>query len=410
MSDQHPIIAALLIKHFSKTTTSAEEEKITAWLQEDEENKILYNSYLDSTRLKEKYADFDATDEAISWHRIMTAINKPVSAAHRVYFLKTTWFRYAAAIILIAGVAGYGWFSSSKQRNQMNQRQSTVQTITPGGNRAMLTIGNKTINLSNNKTGITVNNNVAYNDGEKITTSFVIPEGNLLQLSTPRGGQYQAVLPDGSKIWLNAASSIRFPSKFEGNERKVEVTGEVYLEIAKNTKQPFMVKANGTEVQVLGTSFNIDAYGDEGAIKTTLVEGSVKVKAFGRGVLLAPGQQAVVKGLLETPGGSGRTEYFSSPNGRDDGGGERILIQTTNVEQAIAWKNGLFSFEDASIQTVMRQISRWYDVEIVYEGKLSKAVFEGKIQRTLQLSQVLKNLEQSDVHFKMDGKKIIVTP
>jgi ferric-dicitrate binding protein FerR (iron transport regulator) len=207
-------------------------------------------------------------------------------------------------------------------------------------------------------------------------------------LVTPRGGQYQLLLPDGSKVWLNAASSVRFPTSFSGKERHVELTGEAYFEIAKDASRPFRVDApGGMQVEVLGTHFNIMSYTDENAINTTLLEGSVKVREGSVSSLLRPGEQA-------------------SLNKASDG----ISVSNADVDETIAWKNGLFRFEGATIEAVMKQIARWYDVEVIYKGSVSKH-FRGMISRSVDISQVIKMLElTSEVHFKIDGKTITVMP
>jgi transmembrane sensor len=203
-------------------------------------------------------------------------------------------------------------------------------------------------------------------------------------ISTPRGGQYQLTLSDGTKAWLNANSSIHFPVMFTGKERNVQITGEVYFEIAENKTKPFSVSTNRMTVEVLGTHFNINSYQDEPEINTTLLEGAVKIKSAGKEKILKPGEQAQVIN-------------------------EKIEINNkVNIDQVMAWKNGLFRFENTSLEVVLRQLSRWYDVDIVYNGKIPDKKFGGGISRKNNLSQVLQILEESQVKFKIEGKKIIV--
>ena len=205
-------------------------------------------------------------------------------------------------------------------------------------------------------------------------------------LATPRGGQFKLSLPDGSEVWLNAVSSIRYPTAFIGNERKVEITGEAYFEIAHDAAKPFKVIVNGTEVKVLGTHFNINAYNDEATVKTTLLEGIVSLSnAASAVVTLKPGQQAQIG------------------NSRDI-----KVINNVDIDQEVAWKNGYFSFYKADLQTVMRQIGRWYDLEILYEGKIPERQFGGKIDRNSNATEVLKILEESKVHFRIEDGKIVV--
>jgi ferric-dicitrate binding protein FerR (iron transport regulator) len=206
-------------------------------------------------------------------------------------------------------------------------------------------------------------------------------------IETPRGRQYQLALEDGTKVWLNAASSIRFPVIFEGNERKVEIIGEAYFEVAKNKEKPFRVAVNGTTVEVLGTHFNINSYADETTINTTLLEGSVKIIKGDNQETLSPGQQAQV-----------------------DEKGEIRMAKSVNISEVMAWKDNYFSFNNTDIKKLMRQLSRWYDVEIVFKGENKEPVtFNGDISRTVNLSTVLKMLELTgEVNFSIDGKKIII--
>ena len=195
------------------------------------------------------------------------------------------------------------------------------------------------------------------------------------KMSTPRSGQYQLTLPDGSVIWLNAESSITYPTAFSGNERKVSITGEVYFEIVKDKSKPFKVTAGDQQVEVLGTHFNINAYQDEDHVKTSLLEGSVKVN------------QQILK-----PG-----EAFQ--NGK---------VSTTNVDQDVAWKNGIFNFNNQSLAQVMRQLARWYNLEVVYPSGVPRKEYGGEMGRNLTLNQVLKGLENSGIYFEREGRKLLV--
>ena len=197
-------------------------------------------------------------------------------------------------------------------------------------------------------------------------------------MTTPRGGQYRLTLPDGTQIWLNAASSITYPTAFVGPERKVEITGEVYFEVAKNEKMPFKVKLRDeTEIRVLGTHFNVNAYADEPLVRTTLLEGSVMINNS----VLKPGQ--------------------AYSNGK---------VTEADTEAAVGWKNGVFIFNRDNLTSVMRQLSRWYDVDVEYQGSLASRTFSGKIKRDLGLLDLLDGLKSTDVRFKIEGKKLIVTP
>ncbi len=227
-----------------------------------------------------------------------------------------------------------------------------------------------------------MNGMLSYNTSQNKTTKVLYNT-----ISTPRGGQYQLIFTDGTKVWLNAASSLRFPTNFEGKERKVELSGEAYFEVAKNKAMPFKVKVNKMEVEVLGTHFNINSYEDESTIRTTLLEGSVRINQNKNTGILKPGQQA-------------QTDQF----------GAIKIINDADLEEAIAWKEEKFQFGRADIHEVMRQVARWYDVNIEYKGTVSSH-FGGTISRNANLSQVLDMLHLTGkVKFEVKDRKIIVMP
>lgn len=262
----------------------------------------------------------------------------------------------------------------------------------PGSNRATLTLSDgSSIDLDGAKSGElasegitdikkTEQGKLVYAPGQ---ASAAASKEMYNTVSTPRGGQYHVVLPDGTKVWLNAASSIYFPTQFKGNRREVRLRGEAYFEVAKDKLKPFIVAVNDSEVEVLGTNFNILSYDDE-VLTTTLLEGSVKLKHLGAERTIRPGQAAMLyKG---------------------------IQVEEVNVDDAVAWKQGVTAFSNADIYSIMRQISRWYDLDVVYRGQLPERKFTGKIPRSARLSKVLKVLELSNINFRIEDKKIIVTP
>lgn len=310
----------------------------------------------------------------------------------------------AAAAVLVLLFAGT-WFYFNTSGTAKPGTENIVktddhkQTIMPGGDKAILTlsdgtvivldsISNGTLALQGNSKVIKLNDQVVYNNNQQAGTAI---ETTYNTLSTPRGGQYMLTLEDGTKVWLNAASSIKYPSAFNAGERTVELTGEAYFEVAKNPAKPFKVSVRGMEIQVLGTHFNVMAYSDEVAVKTTLLEGSVKVSGKHPQTMnykpqtLIPGQQA-----------------------QQNKAGEFKIINDVDLEQVVAWKNGYFQFNRDGIEVIMKQIARWYDVEISYEGKIAAREFGGKISRNSDIREILKVLELSDVHFRIEGKKIIV--
>ena len=207
-------------------------------------------------------------------------------------------------------------------------------------------------------------------------------------LATPNGGQYQLTLPDGTKVWLNSSSSLHFPTDFNTGERIVKLSGEAYFEVAKNEKMPFKVMVKGMEIAVLGTDFNVMAYADENHVATTLLTGAVKVHSSVKDVLLKPGQQALLN------------------NSNED-----ISVSGGDTEGAVAWKNGYFNFSNENIRSVMRKISRWYNVEVEYQGDVTHKVLWGTISRFENISEVLRMLELTgSIHFGMQGRKITVKP
>jgi len=327
-------------------------------------------------------------------------------------FKKRGWAAAAILILLAAGSWLLARQPSGKEivRAIRTQQRSAGDDVAPGGNKAILTLADgSTIDLNaadNGLVGQQGNSKLIKLGGGQL--AYKTAASGKLQaasptayntIATPKGGQYQLILPDGSKVWLNAASSLRYPTAFSGKERVVELKGEAYFEVAPLTpkdehgKMPFRVhiapatgSGPGMDVQVLGTHFNVMAYADEKSINTTLLEGAVKLNEGDHSALIRPGEQG----------------KLNSGNG--------FKVAPVDTEEAIAWKNGLFRFNEASIEEVMRQISRWYDVEVVYVNEAPKDLFRGEIYRNVSVSKVLKVLEASGVHFTVEGKKILVQP
>ncbi|WP_126249015.1 FecR family protein [Chitinophaga rhizosphaerae] len=322
-------------------------------------------------------------------HRILSGAGKPVRQPAIVRKMRPVWA--AAAVLAIAAVAFF-WMRTSGPKPLVAAAEAQLQVV-PGGNKAVLYLaGGQAITLD------TAGNGAIASQGDvqviKLDSGQLAYQGAGAQgevayntLATPRGGQFRIILPDGSSVWLNAASSLRFPTAFNGKERVVELRGEAYFEIAKNVQQPFRVQVKDMTVQVLGTHFNVMAYEDEATVRTTLLEGAVKVGQGGHSLDMRPGQQVTAH-----PAGN-----MSIQDGVD-------------VEEAVAWKNGYFHFNHESLPGVMRQVGRWYDAEISYEGAVPDREFGGKIARSSSVKDVLKILELSGIRFRIEGKKIIVIP
>ncbi|MCC8423589.1 FecR family protein [Mucilaginibacter sp. UR6-11] len=298
------------------------------------------------------------------------------------------WPRYvaAASILLFLSFGAY-FLLKPKPTPQLAQN-----TILPGTNKAILTLGNgQKIDLNDAKNGALVKAaGIRITKDKKGQITYVVENtGQPAQYNTtttPKGGQWHLVLADGTQVWLNAASSLHYPTAFNGKERLVELTGEGYFEVAKDKAHPFIVKTAQESVQVLGTHFNINSYADEPSVKTTLLEGSVKVSNAQRSVLIKPGEQAVLVN-------------------------NDLVVKEADTEEAVAWKEGRFIFNDESLESIMRKVSRWYDVDITYKGVDPKQVFGGTLSRYGELNKLLHKIELTQgVHFKVEGRRIVVTP
>lgn len=363
--------------------TITEEEKITfnTW----------YNSFDDTELVIEEQGTLDSLGADLN-ARIKTRLSFRSSPRKNV-----KWWYLAAAVLLMSGTGIYfssGSISSALPKEN-NQLAGSVQ---PGGNKAFLTLSNgKKISLTD-----TTNGQIAEQSGISITKTasgqlvYTVKNSATLKnagktefntIETPPGGQYQIDLPDGTKVWLNAASSLKFPTHFAGTQRRVELTGEGYFEVSKDKKKPFTVVTAQQQVQVLGTHFNINAYKDENATRTTLLEGSVKVLTGTQNQapkLLSPGQQSTVAK-------------------------NTFKVDHVDTDNVIAWKNGYFTFNGEDLEVSMRKLSRWYNVEVVYEGNFDNISFGGSISRSRSLTEVLKILELTrKMKFKIEGRRVIV--
>jgi transmembrane sensor len=304
---------------------------------------------------------------------------------------------WAVAAAIVVGIT-IGTYFLIRQRTNSQVIETTIvkADIAPGGNRATLTLGNGAAMIldseaigtlshqGNTKISKTDSGRLAYTIENNKASKKATIEENILR--TPRGGQYQLELEDGTKVWLNAASSITYPAAFEGKQRFVKVTGEVYFDIVHNSNMPFVVKAGNQVITDLGTSFNINAYPDEGAITTTLLQGSIKIFVGTKTNMLVPGQQEIAS--VE---------------------GESVMIKNNvDMDKVMAWRNGKMALTDVSVKQLMTEISRWYDVDIEYSRTVPNKQFYGSIRRDAPLSTVLNALKVYGVDAKVEGKKIIV--
>ncbi len=280
------------------------------------------------------------------------------------------FFKTAAAVLLIVALfATYSYFRPSD-----HGPMSVKNDAAPGGNRATLTLADgRTIDLSESQTGIVVGEDITYLDGSSVVNGRqqATNEKQLtLTLRTPKGGTYQVTLPDGTKAWLNSASTLTYPSRFNENERVVQLEGEAYFEVRPAANAPFRVVSTGQTVEVLGTNFNVNAYPDEHTVRTTLINGAVRVVTDQNATVLKPGQQS-------------------------EAGAAGLAVANVDIETIVDWKSGDFVFADESLESIMRKVARWYDVEVVYQDKLPNEGYSAQISRNRNLSEVLHILELS---------------
>ncbi|MBX2924243.1 MAG: FecR domain-containing protein [Chitinophagaceae bacterium] len=390
----------LLDQYFHKTITSEEQEELNEMITEPEVNIPLEDwmnekwlSYFPEEKLPAQDADR-------YFSKIVAAIEEKAESPaaplrNRITFFNSYWTRVAAVLVIaVAGFVMYLVNGKGKENSGSVEAASVLplQDVTPGGNFATLTLadGSQVIldSMSNGLVASQGNARVVKLDNGEIRYETEKAPGRVFHntMTTPVGGEYRLVLPDGTGVWLNAASSITYPTAFAGRERKVSVTGEVYFEVAKNAAMPFKVQVGEQMIEVLGTHFNVNAYGNEHTINTTLAEGRVKITERDKTILLQPGQQV-----------------------RNDKNGKLKLVRDPDMDEILAWKDGVFRFNGTDIETIMRQVARWYGVEVVYKDKIAEQ-FVAEIPRGVNVSKLLELLELTkQVHFTVNNKVITVT-
>lgn len=375
-------ITAILYKHAREEALStAEKELLEKWLQQSVANRDLLEQLQDEQEVGRYLAvmmDEQHTESAFQSFKN----NKLTTRTIRLY--PRRWAA-AAAIILVLGTATYFLATRHQQAAPVVQ----TQEILPGREGATLTLADgSTILLDTVHSGV-----MALQGGitARVANGKLSYEGNSGQMAynkiaTPKARQYQLVLPDGTEVWLNAASAIRFPTVFTGRQRKVEITGEAYFEVAQNRKTPFVVSVNNAmAVEVLGTHFNVNAYDNEDHIATTLLEGAVKVIKGNEQRIMSPGEQAQVKANI-------------------------YITKNVDTGKVIAWKNGVFDFDNTPLEAVMRQLERWYDIEVVYENGVPDVQLIGKMTKDVPLNGLLKNLKELGVRYRIEGRTLTVLP
>jgi len=393
MLDQEFNISKLILGELNKTLSASEQAQLNSWVETSKANSDFYAQFTDQASLKSKFSAYRQNEENKVWIKIQAELSKSqVKTSKRLFFSKKNGIRQriaiAAAITSFFLATGL-WFWISSTRIDQKHFYSNIK---PGTQGATLTLSSgKTIKLSAESNG-----KLAEESGVKITKSIggeisyeITGKGQASigynTLSTSNGETYKLSLPDGSRIWLNAASTLIYPTSFSSAiKRQVKLMGEAYFEIAKDKTHPFIVETNSQRVEVLGTHFNISAYQDEPLTKTTLMEGSVRISNPSQSQLLKPGEQAIV-------------------NGRD------IAVVPGDLEEALDWKNGKIVFNDETLSTIMKKISRWYDVEVIYREGTDKLIYQGSVSRTSKISSVLNFFRDTEtVDFIIQGRQITV--
>ncbi len=353
----------------------------------DKERKTVEDHFLQYLTKEEATPSQEQLDR--SFHSIYKKLRPMMSQGQpkAMKSLMKSMLPYAAAVVLLLGIGSLYFLNNKQNPSSKSPTASISEPVLPGGNRATLLIdGGKSIDLDDKKEGIVMQDGkIRYTDGSQLAGGNSDIASKQYTVLTPKGGTYQLRLPDGTNIWLNADSRISYAADLARTDtREVRLEGEAYFEVAKDLRRPFVLTTAREQIRVLGTQFNVNSYSDETTGRTTLVEGSVGING---NTILMPGQQAIV----------------------DRYG--KIRLATVNVSKVVAWKNGKFVFESAPLESVMKKIGRWYNVEPIYKGTVSERTFSGTLSRFEDIQKLLDKISYtSDVRFKLEGRRVIVMP
>ncbi len=404
-SDQHPDIESLFRKYLATTTTPQEVDRLLDYFGLDWHGDELRR--LIRSRFEQELPATLAADrlDALVQRMDDAVLSQTTPASPPTVKRFRKWWPYAAAALLVASVAG--WWAIGIGPSAISTEIADIQ---PGGNKATLTLANgRTIALSSEQGGIVVADGITYQDGSSVLGESIREETHeltnsqihTLELTTPKGGTYSITLPDGSRVWLNANSTLKYPSRFAEDAREVILDGEAFFAVSHRPsakRLPFRVMTQGQTVEVLGTQFNVSAYADEPETKTTLVEGRVRVEANGASLLRPGGPNSARNqhSLQLVPGEQGTL----AENG--------LTKREVDTEPYTSWKSGRFTFDGKSFDQVMRELARWYDIEIRYEGGVPKKEFYGDAFRNNNLSILLSMLESAELEYRMDGRELTI--
>ncbi len=384
-------IASLIYKEQEEELLAEKERQdLDTWINEKEQHANMYVALRDRTMLVDEVKALAGYDTPAAVREVFRQLD--IRSVWKVRRMRTIRAWAAAAAILIILVGSIALFT----RKGSTSVPARMKDIAAGGNKAVLTLGNgrKLVldSIPNGQLTQQIGATISQQNGQVIYDAIkgsndITAEYNTITI--PKGGQYTVVLPDGSKVMLNAASSLKYPTVFSGNDRAVELSGEAYFEIVKNKTQPFVVKTHRQTITVLGTAFDVMAYNDEPTERTTLVNGAVQVGVGSQTSVLTPGRQVLV-----------------------NTGSAGISVVDADVDKETAWTTGFFKFDHTDIHPIMREIARWYDIEVAYETPANDAeTYTGRISRSMPLSDLAAFLEKNGIHhFRMDGRKLTVRP
>lgn len=388
-SDRNPGIETLIIKYLKGELTYQESERLNSWRKESAEHEKLFAELTDDAGLTREFNIFRNIDQEKGNRKLQAAFRKEIR--NDSLFYRRNYWTVAASVLLLIG----GYWLYNTQQSHVKEISPVADVKAPESSTAVLTLasGEKVVLDSVNSGIMAIQGQVQL---EKSATGEIIykikgkeagqpPSYNLLE--NPRGSNIiSVILSDGTKIWLNSESSLRYPTFFQGEKREIEITGEAYLEVAHDAKHPFIVQKENTKVTVLGTRFNISTYEEEPLLKVTLLEGKVSVAQREESATLLPGQQAAIN----------RKDW-------------KIKVSDDiDTEDAIAWLNGQFVLDGTQLKSLMDQISRWYNVDVIYKDKMVNRSFGGMIDRNVPLSRMLEALRENGIDCRLEGRKVII--
>lgn len=381
-------LVSLVARQLAGELAPDEFQELVDWGNASRLHRDFLDRLRDETLIENELRKWKNIDSAVGYDRWIGYMKK----RRRGRVVRIAGWSAAASLLIAIAIGGLMRTVHPTAHTTNGVSIAVNRTVMPGRNMATLTLANGQRllldSVAKGELGVQGDSKVMKADSTSLAykpsgNSSVPVEYNVL--TTPKAGQFQVTLPDGSRVWLNNVSSLRYPTSFRGKDRRVELTGEAYFEIARDVRKPFIVQVKDASIEVLGTNFNVMAYPDESGSQTTLLTGAVRVKAGTGEINLHPDEQVQVTGS-----------------------GELKLAKDVASADIVSWKDGFFYFGRASFAAVMRQLARWYDIDVVYEGKIPDMEFGGKVDRTLPLNDLLKFLDKNQVHFRLEGRKLIV--